>query len=188
LHNTLAWLRDAPASEDREAGLATRFASDWEQFGPHGHAFESIYRAAAEQMIATAMKLLQGSNLPVELGVQNGKVLAISSADRITMEADGIIIRRLKAARLAREEKGKLRHALLQIAAQKQYPQHKVFLEHVSLVSSERQRENFTDRKLKNEMERLKTALQGIEAGRFEPQPDDFRCPRCPYFFICPIR
>ena len=27
--------------------------------------------------------------------------------------------------------------------------------------------------------------LAGIAAGLFPPDPDFFRCPRCPHFFIC---
>lgn len=188
LHNTLAWLRGAALTEERKASLPAQLASDWEKFGPRGHAFESIYRAAAEQMLATALTLMQGSNLPVELSIDNGNVVVTSHADQISIEPDGIVIRRFKAGKLAKGEKGKLRHALMQVATQKQHPRQNVHFEHVSLVSGERRRQKFTPRALADEIAKLKTAFQDIEAGHFEPQPDDFRCPRCPYFFICPTR
>lgn len=31
------------------------------------------------------------------------------------------------------------------------------------------------------------TAIDDIRNGKFEPRPDDFRCPRCPYLFICAV-
>lgn len=188
LHKTLAWLRETPLTDSRKASLPAQSANDWEQFGPTGHAFESIYRAVAEHMIRTAVELMQGSSLPVELGVRDGSIVVTSTADRISVEPDGIVIRRLKAAKLAKDEKAKPHHALLQIAAQNQYPGHKIHFEHVSLVSGERQRENLSAKKLASEMDKLSGALRSISAGHFEPEPDDFRCPRCPYFFICPAR
>lgn len=190
LHNTLAWLRGSGTtpSEERTAGLTEHLAADWERFGPRGHAFESIYRTAAEDMLATAITLMQGSNLPVELSLDSGKVVVTSRADQITAEADGIVVRRFKAGKLAKSEKGKLRDAVMQVAARKQYPAQNVHFEHVSLVSAERRREKSTPRALEDEIMKIKRAFRDIEAGRFEPNPDDFRCPRCPYFFICPTR
>lgn len=29
-------------------------------------------------------------------------------------------------------------------------------------------------------------AIAGVIAGEFPAKPDDFGCPRCPYYFICP--
>jgi DNA helicase-2/ATP-dependent DNA helicase PcrA len=188
LHNTLAWLRDAPLTEDRKARVSAQLASDWEQFGPRGHAFESIYRVAAEQMLGTALSLMRGSNLPVELSIKSGEVVVTSRADQISVEPDGIVIRRFKAAKLAKGEKAKLRHALMQVAVQKQYAGRNVHFEHVSLVSGERRREQFPGNALANEIVKIKSSFQKIESGQFEPEPDDFRCPRCPYFFICPAR
>jgi hypothetical protein len=139
-------------------------------------------------MLETALSLMRGSNLPIELSVKSGDVVVTSRADQISMEPEGIVIRRFKAAKLAKSEKTKLRHALMQVAVEKQYPGRNVHFEHVSLISGERRREKFPGNALANEIVKIKSSFQKIESGQFEPEPDDFRCPRCPYFFICPAR
>jgi len=188
LHNTLAWLRTTTLHEQRKAGLASQLAGDWERFGPKEHAFEAIYRSAAEHMLNTAITLLEGSNLPVELSLESGKVVVTSRADQITIETDGIVVRRFKAGKLAKSEKAKLRHAVMQMAAKRQYPGQQVHFEHVSLISAERRREKSKAGALEEEIANIQDAFREIEAGHFEPKPDEFRCPRCPYFFICPAR
>jgi DNA helicase-2/ATP-dependent DNA helicase PcrA len=39
--------------------------------------------------------------------------------------------------------------------------------------------------KMNNRRTKSETMLAGITAGRFPPDIDAVRCPRCPHFFIC---
>jgi DNA helicase-2/ATP-dependent DNA helicase PcrA len=34
-------------------------------------------------------------------------------------------------------------------------------------------------------LKKTEALLAGINAGMFDPAPDQFSCPRCPHFFIC---
>lgn len=186
LHSSITWLRATTVHEERRKGFSARLAEDWERVGPRGHAFESVYRAAAEHMLATALRLMEGSSLPVELSVTTGNIVVTSRADQIRSTPEGIVVQRFKASHLSNREQPKIRYAVMQEAVRRQYPGTDVHFEHVSLLTGERQRVKTSQRQLSSELAKLQDTFDNIAAGRFDPSPDDFRCPRCPYFFICP--
>jgi superfamily I DNA/RNA helicase/Zn-dependent peptidase ImmA (M78 family) len=187
LHATMAWLRGTLSSEERRAGAAARLAQDWDQIGPRGHAFETIYRTAADQMLATALLLMDGKSLPPEVSLTlGGGVVVTSRADRISSSPDGIMLQRFKAGRLSKEERPKARYVVMQAALRAGAPGTRVEFEHVSLLTGERRSSTLAEKKLPGEIAKLERAFTSIAAGHFEPAPSDFKCPRCPYYFICP--
>ena len=42
-----------------------------------------------------------------------------------------------------------------------------------------------TAAKIKNRQTNTEAMLADIKAGRFRPDPNSVRCPRCPHFFVC---
>jgi DNA helicase II / ATP-dependent DNA helicase PcrA len=187
LHASIAWLRETASLAERQEGACARLENDWEQIGPRGHAFESIYRAAAEKMLATAIDLMEGVSLPPEVSLTLGGGVVVSCrADHVSSHAGGLVIQRLKAGRLSKEERSKARYVILQAALRRQNPGASVQFEHVSLLTGERRQATARDSKLFGEISKLGQAFADISAGRFEPAPSDFKCPRCPYYFICP--
>jgi hypothetical protein len=187
LHASIGWLRETSSLEERQTGMSARLAEDWEQIGPQGHAFENIYRAAAEKMLATAMRLMDGASLPTEVTLTiGGDVIVTCRADHIASSTEGILVRRFKAGRLAKKETMKARYAIMQAALRRQNLGMSVKFEHVSLLSGERRETTISPNKLAAEISKLERAFTDINAGRFNPVPNDFKCPRCPYYFICP--
>lgn len=187
LHASIAWLRATSSSEERRAGASARLAQDWEQAGPRGHAFEAIYRTAAEQMLGTAVLLMEGNSLPPEVSLTlTGDVVVTCRADHVGLSTDGVMLRRFKAGRLSKEEKPKARYVIMQAAFRRQTPGRSIEFEHVSLLTGERRPATLSEKKLPAEIEKLVRVFAEIDAGHFEPAPSDFKCPRCPYYFICP--
>ena len=187
LHATLAWLRATTSPAERQAGSVARLAQDWEQFGPRGHAFETVYRAAAERMLATAVQLMTGTQLPLEVSLTLAGGLRVTSrADHVASSSGGIVIQRLKASRLSKDEGHKARYAVLQAAIRDQNRGLVVEFEHVSLLTGESRQKTMPPKKLDAELAAIAQAFADIQQGRFEAKPDDFKCPRCPYYFICP--
>ena len=45
---------------------------------------------------------------------------------------------------------------------------------------------NMTKRKVATRQGYYEAAMKGILAGQFPPSVDDWTCPRCPHYFICP--
>lgn len=187
LHSSIAWLREIPSLEERRKRASARLAEDWEKSGPRGHAFETIYRTAAEQMFETAARLMDANNIPPEVSLTlDGGMVVNCRADYVSSSGDGIVIQRLKTGRLSQRERSRARYVLLQTALRQQNPGKSVTFEHVSLLTGERQQATINTKKLADEIDKLNTALADIAAGRFDPAPNDFNCPRCPYYFICP--
>lgn len=187
LKASLTWLRATPSAADRAQGLKARFAADWEEKGPRTSPLETLYRAAAETMLATAMKLMQGTALPNELAFTvRGDIVLTCDADHVERRSDGITVQRLKAGALARSETHKVRHVVAQAALRQQHPGQTVHFEHVSLQDGKVQKATLQPNKLTEELKEIEAVFDGIERGRFPPEPSDFRCPSCPYFFICP--
>jgi DNA helicase-2/ATP-dependent DNA helicase PcrA len=187
LHASLAWLRTTASPADRQAGSVARLAQDWEQLGPRGHAFEGVYRAAAETMLATAVQLMSGPQLPADVSLTLAGGLRVTSrADHVASSSNGILIQRLKAGRLSKDESHKARYAVLQAAIRDQNRGVVVEFEHVSLLTGERRQKTMPPKKLDAELAALEQVFADIQRGRFAAKPDDFKCPRCPYYFICP--
>lgn len=187
LHASLSWLRNTSSIEERKSGLENQFKEDWNKFGPSDHPFEPLYRRMAEVMIQTAHRLMEGESLAVERSLELSKngVKVSCRADHVERTPAGIVIRRLKAGRLAKSEEAKIRHALLRLAIQDDHPDESIFFEHVSLLDGERRSAPDKSLKVDEHIQSCLDAIDGAQEGRFDPKPSQ-SCPSCPYFFICP--
>lgn len=184
LHSSMDWLRETASVEDRRTGLAARFEEDWGKLGPGNHPFEPLYRRMAEIMIETAHNVMNGESLPAERQVvlPTGTVITCR-ADHVERTSKGIVVRRLKAGRLAKTEEAKARYVLLQCAMRTDHPNEEVQFEHVSLLTGERR--VATERRAGEKLKAFQEAINAAGGGQFEPRPSP-RCPSCPCFFICP--
>jgi hypothetical protein len=88
--------------------------------------------------------------------------------------------------RLAKDERTQARYVILQTALSQQNPGISVQFEHVSLLTGEQRKATIPSNKLPAEIEKIERAFAGISEGRFDPAPSDYKCPRCPYYFVCP--
>lgn len=186
LHASLAWLRGVATHAERAAGITARFESDWNAHGPRGHAFEAFYRELADNMVQSAVSVMDGQALPVELTVtlpQTGVVVRCR-ADHLQSTGSGVRIQRLKASRLSKTEKDKHRYTLWQAAVAQQHGGTVVF-EHVSLLTQERRAAPVDPTKLTKALGVVEEVVRKVNAGGFDPDESD-RCPTCPYYFICP--
>ncbi|HET9495688.1 MAG TPA: PD-(D/E)XK nuclease family protein, partial [Chloroflexia bacterium] len=43
-----------------------------------------------------------------------------------------------------------------------------------------------SEKNIESRLDKYNEALSRMRDGHFEPKPDDRRCPRCPYYFVCP--
>src|SRR4029450_4445401 len=180
----MAWLRETASAEDRRTGLAARFEEDWGKFFSGDDPLCAPYRRMAEVMIETAHNVMNGESLPAERRVvlPTGAVITCR-ADHVERTPRGIVIRRLKAGRLAKTEEAKPRYTLLQIAIRTDHPNEDLHFEHVSLLTGERR--VATGKNAGEKLEDCEEAIGAAGCGQFEPRASQ-HCPSCPYFFICP--
>ena len=187
LHASLGWLRSVPNAADRHAGIHSRFERDWNERGPQGHAFEPFYRGIAGDMIANALAMMDGRSLPVDRTVTlpgTGAVVRCR-ADHIEETSAGVVIRRLKTGRLAKNETEKLRYTLWQLAVAKDHPGKEIVLEHVSLHTNERRQSKVDAKKLAKSLTVIENVVRNVASGAFDPSEGD-DCPTCAYYFVCP--
>lgn len=187
LHAGIAAMREQRSPEARRAAATGQMASFWQESRLRGHKLEVVYRGAADAMIDRAATLLDGESLPTEFSFAlTADVRLTCRADHVGRDPGGIVIRRLKASKLASRETERSRYFLLQAAARERYAGEQVSFEHVSLVDGQTKPASARENKLTGELEALRVALDGIAAGRFKTDPGDRKCPRCAYYFICP--
>ena len=187
VHASIAWLRETSSPEERQTGAAARLAENWENSGPRGHAFETIYRAAAEQMLATALRLMDGTSLPAEVSLTlAGGVVVNCRADHVSSGTDGIMVRRLKTSRLSEREVQKARYVIMQAALRRQNPGTPVDFEHVSLLTDNDGVQRLIRANSRAKSPSWSAYLQTSVPDASIPRLATSACPRCPYFFICP--
>ncbi len=187
LQASIGVLRELPSRDDREKAAAEQLSQAWEASGPKGDKLEFLYRAAAEQMIGRAIELLEGRSLPNDLSFNLVKGVTISCRADHVGEANGkILIRRLKTGRLSARETERARYFVMQAAMRERHQGAQVHFEHASLVDGKRQDKTSEMKKIQAELQTLRDAVDAIAAGQFAPNPSDYQCPRCPYYFICP--
>lgn len=187
LHASLAWLRSVPRAAERNAGIRSQFERDWSEHGPQGHAFEPFYRGVADKMITNALAMMDGQALPVDRTVTLPETGAVVNcrADHIEATSAGVVIRRLKTSRLAKNETEKLRYALWQSAVAKEHPEQEIVFEHVSLLTNERRQSKVETKKLAKSLTVIENVVRAVATGAFDPKESD-DCPTCAYYFVCP--
>lgn len=185
LHSTLSWMRAAASANDRRNGLTARIEEDWQNFGPADHSFAPLYRRMAEAMLDTASAIMDGESLITEREVLLPGIGIVVScrADHIQRGTGGIVIRRLKAGRLAKTEDTKPRFVLVQAAMRVDHPGERVVVEHISLLNRDSQ--TGTEKKVDQRLAEYEEAIKAAATGEFAPKPNQY-CPSCPYFFVCP--
>ena len=78
------------------------------------------------------------------------------------------------------------RLALYRHAAREARPNADVTVELAYAPSGERRTVDESPRYEPKRLAKYDEALKGIREAQFEPDPDDAKCARCPYLFICP--
>lgn len=180
VRSTVKWLQATPSSE--WGGMGQQFSENWQEHGPADHPHGVLYERTAMQMLALAQKELGAPGLPTSLGLVVAGKKVVASADNIQAGGSGIIIQRLKAGRLAKKEKMRVRDALIYSIVARENPGSRVGFEHVSLWTGERSSGGAVNHDITGDIE---DSFEGIAQGRFDPVTSDRSCPTCPYYFIC---
>jgi len=146
------------------------------------HPQGGLYEKTAMQMLTLAQRELGAPSLLTSLGLVIAGKKVTASADNIQAGGSRIVVQRLKAGRLAKKEKMRVRDALIYSIVARENPGLSVGFEHVSLWTGERSGGGAVDHGIARDIE---NCFEGIAKGRFDPITSDRNCPTCPYYFIC---
>lgn len=160
----------------------------WKDGAPHDSPYVADYRKLAGSIVEGLIKAGAGRRFreasPLAINYRNGKVIV--TPDEIAEREDGVIVvRKVRTGKRGKTEFGKLEYSLYQRAAEQHFGPRAVVeavhpsdrgVEDVPLPKPTKAGNNIAD---------VEQILAGIASGVFPPDPDSFRCPRCPHFFIC---
>ncbi|MGE8131427.1 UvrD-helicase domain-containing protein [Methylobacterium sp. NPDC080182] len=187
VRSTIAWI-SAQRSEGARVDLADAreyLAEIWDERGPCGHGFEPVYRAAAEGMVANAVTALADAGQVIDRHwsvVVGGRTIHLRP-DRVVEMPDGTVLAQVfKTGRKSKSERTKAVWELLGEAVRQTHPGRPFELQAVYPAIPEAVPID-PDQGGKGIAE-YGTALEGIEAGRFEPTPST-DCPTCRFYFVC---
>lgn len=194
VYAVLRWLGEQyrEGQEPDATAALQRLADVWATDGPHAHPHEPLYRRVAVTMVeqASARSRL-GTLTPSpewEVALPHGRV--ILQPDALERMPDGsLVIERVRTGRPTKDDrKGKFDDDIygLYVAGGRQASI--TSRVQVRFLSSDTVLAvTLSDKELKTRLSHYDEAIVGIAGGEFGPNVQEHRCPRCAYYFICPL-
>jgi hypothetical protein len=163
------------------------FERIWQAIGPTDHAFAADYRRLAERLVRAFVRSGAGQRFrkaePLAIDFQNGRVL-VQPGETIELPNGTVVLRRVRTGSKRSDEYDRLEYTLYHLAARARFGAAYV-VEALHLTDESVEAVAVSTRKMKHHRTKSEDMLAGITAGRFSPDIDAVRCPRCPHFFIC---
>ncbi|MCP3961766.1 MAG: UvrD-helicase domain-containing protein [bacterium] len=190
IYGVLDWLKEQPPGDFPAAELVReQLDAAWKDAGPVKHAFEPHYRRLADTIVDHLIEshadlpLEQGEPLPIEL--PSGTVTV--EPDLWAGLPDGkILLRVFRTGRKGSFRADDMIYGLYEAASRLRYGAGGSELEVLHLTDRRRTRVAMSVERIMSRCEKADRYLGDLAAGRFPTKPDQVRCPRCPYFFVCP--
>ncbi len=195
VYSVLRWLEEQKedGAEIHEDSAVARLVEVWAKQGPIGHPYESIYWREAEEMVKRAVSRdvhypSVSVDLDWEVALTQGGIRF--RPDRVISAQEGsepvLLVQRWRTGRPSKSELDKDIYALYKKAAEHRFPgaDHKVQV--VYLSSDDSYDVPLTQRRIQTRLNRYESAMAGIRRREFPAVPGR-ECPRCSYYFICPV-
>ena len=195
VYSVLRWLQKETQEgiEIHEDSVLARLAEVWAEQGPVGYAYESIYWRKAEEMVKRAIhRDRHYPSIPVdpdwEVSLTQGRIRF--RPDRVVNTQEGsnsvLFIQRWRTGRPTTEELDKDIYALYKKAAEHHWPDADHRVQVVYLSSGASDDIPVTQRRIQTRLNHYERAMAGIQRREYPAAPGR-QCPRCPYYFICPV-
>lgn len=182
-------LREAGESITEELAQET-FESEWEAKGPKEHFLGDLYKASARTMVSNAAKHMRASSGAIVsdhlLRIAGGEVEIAFDLAEMPEDGGPILIQRTRTGRPTKSELDRNIYGLLIRAGEElsggAAPQVEIlYLRDKSIVPMD-----MSEDKVANRVAKYEAAIRDIAEGRFPAKEDEYECPRCPQYFICP--
>lgn len=172
-------------------GARARFAAAWTEAAiPETEPYAPIYRAAGERAVTHAADIVAAGNATAPhwtVALPNGRHVALRP-DCVLAPAGGMSPTvqwwRTGDPRTSHLDHNRL--ALYHAAARAAFPGMEPTVQIVYLASGKVASVDYRKIWQRNSLTRYANAIERLERGLFSPNRDDYHCPRCPYYLICP--
>ncbi|MGI8546813.1 MAG: UvrD-helicase domain-containing protein [Gemmatimonadaceae bacterium] len=174
---------------------ADRLAQVWAEAGPKAHPYEAIYRAAAEQLVARAVDHTErtrgrgrSSQPDWVISFPYGRVTVTPDHVEVVGEGSGasVVVQRMRTGRPSSAETAKPIYGLYHAAAEAAHPGVTPRVEVVYLAAETIDVVTAKPQTIRSRAALYGDAIEGILQDEFPARVDDFLCPRCAHYFICP--
>lgn len=188
LYDFMQWLSAARlGAEIAEDVAMCEFDRIWQANGPTDHAFAADYRRLADRLVRALVRLGAGQRFRkaelLAIDFPNGRVL-VQPGETTELPNGTVLLRRVRTGYKRSDEYDRLEYTLYHLAARAQYGAAYV-VEALHLTDESVEAVAVSTTKMDKHRTKSEDMLAGITAGRFSPNIDAVRCPRCPHFFIC---
>lgn len=186
LQKVLTYLRELPPGTAYDRMEAeTVFEQAWmrSELEKHvyGHAYRRLTRTMLDRLHISGSGAASNSG---ELFTKIGGETIKQTADRVIREGGTTIVRMIRSGRQSTQDVDRLSAAMLLKAVKEAFGQ-SVRLENHYLLTGAVLPIDQTKAKYDKRISDSAAAISDIRHGRYQPEPNDFSCPRCPYIFIC---
>ncbi len=191
IYGVLDWLKEQPPGDfpERSAFIA-KLDETWKAAGLSGHAFERQYRLLAESIVGNLVDAHRGLTLaeaePLLIKLPGGTV-EVEPDVRISRADGSLLLREFKTGRRGSFRGDGTIYGLFEAGARLRYGTDGFELEVLHLTDRKRTRIAMSIQRIMSRCEKSAGYLGSMAQGRYPQKPDQVRCPRCPYFFVCPM-
>lgn len=172
------------------------YTQHWQELGGHTAPFAALYEEHGHEVVETIRrKLLVQEDIEWDTRPSfqvdvAGKPVRVT-VDRIEMSTSSQPIEpvryvRTRFGRSKSRPAAEVRELLYTLAYRQQHPGQSVELHSHNLSTGEVVPIKMTARKEQSLYDEVEKSITGLEKNDYPPKPDAFRCPTCPFFFICP--
>ncbi|WP_165423422.1 UvrD-helicase domain-containing protein [Ktedonosporobacter rubrisoli] len=193
--------RQMQASEENEESRQrtpqeayTLYTRHWQALGGHTLPFAPMYEAHGREVVEALQHTLSAQedvqwNVYSDFNVDvDGKTVRVT-VDRVEQSMQSAPVKFVRARFGKRKDKPKaeLREFLYALAYRQMYPGQNVELHSHNMSTGETVPITLSPRKEQGLQKKVKQSIEGLERNEYPAQPaDPYRCPSCPFFFICP--
>jgi len=195
VHRVLRWVVEETGQGRAVAAAdaAARLADAWRDGGPREHPYEAIYRAAADDLVARAVhhaarRRGRSSQPDWTLTLPHGRVTLTPDHVEVIEEggATTVVVQRVRTGRPSSSEAAKTIYALYHAAAAVEHPGATPRVEIAYLATEVIEAVSARPQTIAARVAQYDEAMAGILRGEFPASPDEYVCPRCAHYFVCP--
>jgi DNA helicase II / ATP-dependent DNA helicase PcrA len=184
--------KKAPSSEE----LQERYTQQWQELGGHEEPFAPMYERHGQEIVEAVRRKLtiqEGEtwNLRQSFTVDIAGRTVHVTIDRVEVPQQEPASVRFVRTRMKGKKQEKpeadMRELFYSLAYRQQHPGQQVELHSHNMSTGEIVPLKMTAKKEQSLYENALQAIEGLERNEYPARPaQPFRCPQCPFFFICP--
>jgi ATP-dependent exoDNAse (exonuclease V) beta subunit len=177
--------------------LQERYTLHWQELGGHEEPFAPMYERHGQEIVEALRRkltLLEDETWDLRKSFTidiAGRTVNVTidrvEASQQAQSPTRFVRTRMRGKRQKEKPEADMRELFYTLAYREQYPGQPVELHSHNMSTGETVPLKMTAKKEQSLYESAEQAIKGLELNKYPARPaQPFRCPQCPFFFICP--